>query len=245
MASTNKTTHYELSQYVGSDKPTYLTDYNGDMLAIDTGIYNAQTKADTAYTNAGTADGKADTAITTANSALSSAGTANTSIGTLANLTTTEKTNLVGAINEVNADVAQNTTDIAKFNFTSFTTYDKDSVDITTNGCTITAGSVTVAKNSDGSICKVYGSLTLSKTNQTAHVYIANTGITPDSEISVNPVGLEIPQNGNSYGSATAVKLGTTGTIELVSFGSGAGTNAVLLMIPFVIFVKDFGDQPI
>lgn len=38
MASTNKTTNYELSQYVGSDKPTYLGDYNSDMLKIDAGM---------------------------------------------------------------------------------------------------------------------------------------------------------------------------------------------------------------
>ena len=36
MSSTNKTTNYELSQYIGTDKPTYLGDYNGDMLKIDT-----------------------------------------------------------------------------------------------------------------------------------------------------------------------------------------------------------------
>ena len=95
MASTNKTTHYELSQYVGTDKPTYLTDYNGDMLAIDTGIYNAQTKADSAFANAGIADGKAGDAQTTANTALTNAGTANTNIGTMANLETTEKSSLV------------------------------------------------------------------------------------------------------------------------------------------------------
>ena len=28
MSSTNKTTNYNLSQYIGSDKPTYLGDYN-------------------------------------------------------------------------------------------------------------------------------------------------------------------------------------------------------------------------
>lgn len=105
MASTNKTTHYELSQYVGSDKPTYLTDYNNDMSAIDTGIYNAQTKADSAYTLAGTADGKADNAQTTANTAVTNAGTANTNIGTMTNLETTEKTTLVKAINEVKEQV--------------------------------------------------------------------------------------------------------------------------------------------
>ena len=38
MASTNKTTNYELSQYVGSDKPSYLGDYNSDMSKIDAGM---------------------------------------------------------------------------------------------------------------------------------------------------------------------------------------------------------------
>lgn len=37
MASTTKTTNLELSQFVGTDKPTWLTDYNGDMHKIDNG----------------------------------------------------------------------------------------------------------------------------------------------------------------------------------------------------------------
>ena len=92
MSSTNKTTHYNLSQYVASDKPTYLVDYNADMSAIDSGIYAAKSEADTNTT----------------------------SIGDLTTLTTTEKTNLVGAINEVDGNVdtlsgtvGQHTTDIA------------------------------------------------------------------------------------------------------------------------------------
>lgn len=35
MASTRKTTNYSLSQFDGTDKPTWLTDYNGDMAKID------------------------------------------------------------------------------------------------------------------------------------------------------------------------------------------------------------------
>ena len=112
MSSTNKTTHYDLSQYVSSDKPTYLTDYNGDMLKIDTGINSAQTTADTASTAATNAGTAAETAQTTANTAITNAAAAQstadgntTKIGTLANLTTSEKTNLVGAINEVNDKV--------------------------------------------------------------------------------------------------------------------------------------------
>jgi hypothetical protein len=112
MASTNKTTHYDLSQYVGSDKPTYLGDYNTDMAKIDTAINSAKTTADTASTaatNAATAASNAqttaDTAVTNAAAAQTSANTANNNIGTLANLTTTEKTTIVGAINEVDGDV--------------------------------------------------------------------------------------------------------------------------------------------
>ena len=62
MSSTNKTTNYKLSQYVGTDKPTYLGDYNGDMLKIDT-----QMKANAdAATNAEVSAGEAVTKATQA-----------------------------------------------------------------------------------------------------------------------------------------------------------------------------------
>lgn len=53
MSSTNKTTYYDLSQYIGTDKPTYLGDYNSDMTKIDAGIHGAEDKATTASQNAG------------------------------------------------------------------------------------------------------------------------------------------------------------------------------------------------
>lgn len=83
MASTNKTTNYELSQYIGTDKPTYLGDYNADMLAIDTAlkenaddISTVETTANLASTNASTALDNASTAQTTANTASSTATSA-------------------------------------------------------------------------------------------------------------------------------------------------------------------------
>lgn len=105
MAHTNSTTHYEYPQFIGTDKPGWLTDVNTAYSDIDTDIYTAQTKADSAYTLADTAEGKADNAQLTANTAVTNAGTANTNIGTMANLTTTEKSSLVGAINEVDSDI--------------------------------------------------------------------------------------------------------------------------------------------
>lgn len=35
MTATNKTSNYKLSQFVGTDRPTWLGDYNGDMSKID------------------------------------------------------------------------------------------------------------------------------------------------------------------------------------------------------------------
>lgn len=78
MSSTNKTPNYDLSQFVGTDKPTYLGDYNGDMLKIDEQMKanadaasNAQEKAGEAVTKAE----QAQTKVTNVDSRLTSAET--------------------------------------------------------------------------------------------------------------------------------------------------------------------------
>jgi len=58
MSSTNKTNYYDLSQYIGTDKPTYLGDYNSDMSKIDGAIHQVQETATTANQTAGSADAK-------------------------------------------------------------------------------------------------------------------------------------------------------------------------------------------
>lgn len=63
MSSTNKTTYYKLSQYVGTDKPTYLGDYNADMSKIDAGINAVKGTATTANQTAGSAETIAQTAL--------------------------------------------------------------------------------------------------------------------------------------------------------------------------------------
>ena len=60
MSSTNKTATIELSQYVGTDKPTYLVDYNGDMLKIDNAIAADRDSISTAQSTADGAVTKAD-----------------------------------------------------------------------------------------------------------------------------------------------------------------------------------------
>lgn len=76
MSSTKKTTNYQLSQYIGTDKPTYLGDYNSDMSKIDTAIKQVDDKATTASSTAGTASSDATQALQKANEASEKADTA-------------------------------------------------------------------------------------------------------------------------------------------------------------------------
>lgn len=83
MASTNKTTTLELSQFVGTDVPGWLTDYNSDMSKIDafaseanSNISEAEQKANSANTTAQAASTAANQAVTTAQGALTTANNA-------------------------------------------------------------------------------------------------------------------------------------------------------------------------
>ena len=117
MSATNSTLNYQLPQFIATDKPAWLVDFNGAMSDIDTAIKeaktagdNAQTTANTNATNIQTLDGTV-TSQGTAIGTLSDATTANTgSINTINSLigngqpTTTDKT-IIGAINELHSDI--------------------------------------------------------------------------------------------------------------------------------------------
>lgn len=48
MSSTNKTANFKLSQFIGTDKPTFLGDYNNDMNIIDGALFTASQTAEEA-----------------------------------------------------------------------------------------------------------------------------------------------------------------------------------------------------
>jgi len=240
MASTNKTTNYELSQFLGTDKPAWLSDYNGDMNKIDT-----QMKAN--------ADG------VTAASGASSANT--TAIGTLANLTTTAKTDLVNAINEVdsNADTAQSTanaaasnanianTNIAKFNLTNIS-------ELTVTSNVGTVGSLThlyIAKDSSNSVFKLYGRVEINNlggVSGTLSVSISSTGLNPDTAYNISAAGLEIREltDGSDSVRPRDITVNTDGTITIQSFPKtlfGDTATDIVEFFPCIYFNKNFGDE--
>lgn len=243
MASTNKTTNYELSQFIGSDKPAWLTDYNSDMGKIDAGIAAAQSTATGA-------DGK---------------GTANASaIGTLANLTTTAKTDLVSAVNEVNttAGTALNTATGAAGNASQA----KDKVDnladylkmtqftnVATNQIVAASGTVNdswlkVACNADGTLGKIYGRVdfTSSTTGYSWQVLTVNvdTKLRPTTEFTIGSAGVgnSMDASANQEMVQINVVVKTDGKLEIRFYSRNTSTKYALIFLPCIYFIQDFGD---
>ena len=239
MASTNKTTHYELSQFLGTDKPAWLTDYNADMSKIDNGINTAQTTATGA-------DGKADSA--------------NTAIGTLANLTTDVKTDVVSAINEVDshADTAQQTANSASalantnkldiaglksiLNLNNINQY--TSATVTLGNCNSFNGDITIARDNTGEVFKVYGIFSVIPTvgvGSNFTITLPNTGIETSASYNIAPVGIT---TGNDIVDNMSVTVNNN-SIVITGMSRGNGVTSNGRMFPCMYFNTDFGDEPV
>lgn len=85
MSSTNKTTNLKLSQFVGTDKPDWLTDYNEDMEKIDAFATVAESDISGAQSAASNAQSVAASASSAANAASTSAANAVTVANSIIN----------------------------------------------------------------------------------------------------------------------------------------------------------------
>ena len=231
MASTNKTTNYELSQYIGTDKPTYLGDYNGDMLKIDTALKNNADAISTASTNATTAVNTANTASTNATTAVNTANTAST--------------NATTALNKANSNEAQ----INNFNLSSnetITTFTR-----TGSGTVREESIIYVAKNSDGSLAKIYGQITVNNVTNTSSnpgKITFNTSLRPTSNITIagGTVACYVYDNKviTMYNKEFVIK--TNGDVEIeYNYNLSSGGVWRVVFINSLLYVKDFGDAPI
>lgn len=118
MSSTNKTTNYNLSQYIGTDKPTYLGDYNSDMLKIDSQLKANADSASNAVSAAGAAQAVAADASKNVQS-LNDSVTANSAdIASLKNKNAQQDSSIQNASNKASSALSkanqneQNITDI-------------------------------------------------------------------------------------------------------------------------------------
>lgn len=242
MSHTNSTTNYNLPQFIGTDKPTWLNDVNGAMSAID-----AQMKAN------------ADSAT----SASTSATTANTNIGTLANLNTTAKTDLVSAVNEVNTatGTAQQTANTAianantakteaetlanKFNINQFIQYTKDTSGVTCVNGTIGGGEIYIARNNEGSLFKIYGRMSVTLTGSdlsTIKITLPNTGIRTNTNYNIVDSGIAYDNGNLPLGLAPTTITIKDNSIDIEFVGRVNGHIQTLQLFPCLLIGGDFGD---
>lgn len=253
MSSTNKTTHYNLSQYIASDKPTYLVDYNSDMSNIDTGIHEAKAEADTNTAAIGSlsdlnttvksdlvsavneVEGRVDTLETTVSGHTTSIATNTSAIGTLANLETSNKSNLVNAINEVNYNI--NLLNIVNFDI-------KNQSDINISGGTYSGGSITIATNSNNSIGKIYGTLVLRRNSNSGCTISISSNIRPSEAITINCLFAKWATGAKVFDMGS-VTINTNGEIVISMLDDGLANDTLILnIVPCLLFFKDFGDTP-
>lgn len=263
-ASTNKTANYELPQFVGTDKPTWLGDFNGAMSAIDAGmaenasdiedldtrVSSAESTASQASQNVATLTGRVSTvesgvstATTTANNAQQTAtsalNTANTANGK-ADTNTSDISSLTTRVSTCESN-------ISLFNLNTFTT-----ATITKVSGNFTIGSdsnISVATNSDGSLAKVYGVITCNNVQTNGTVRIA-TPLRPETAITIN--GGIIRHTSGAVNTAQKIiaspsfTINTDGTIDVTAVWTNyAGETCRFIFINSLLFIKDFGDTPV
>ena len=115
MSHTNSTSHYSLPQFVGTDIPTWLGDFNAAMTAIDNGINSAATTAGSASTTAAQASTDAAAAQAAANSAISSAASASQAASDAAAAVTTEKDRAEAAETAITNSIPSTTVNITLY----------------------------------------------------------------------------------------------------------------------------------
>ena len=241
MSSTNKTTNYNLSQFIGTDKPAWLSDYNGDMSAID-----AQMKlnADAASTAAG------------------GVSTNSAAIGTLASLTTDAKTNLVAAVNEVDSHADSASTTAGSANTTANSALTKanalesalnlstvNNVTITANVGSISYNTVKSARNSANSIGKLYGKVTVDTSGTSATsitLNLANVFGGLSDGFAVRGCSLRQLRgvDGIQLIDEVPYAINADGTVTLTTGMYADTTQIEIIFLACVVFLESFGDSP-
>lgn len=117
MSYTNSTPNYNLPQWIGTDKPTFLGDFNGAFSAIDTAMKDNADASSAATSTANAANATAVNANTNANTALNTANnakdTADAATAAAAGATSTANTAKTTANNAARAALSNNVANLA------------------------------------------------------------------------------------------------------------------------------------
>lgn len=223
MSHTNTTANYNLPQFIGTDKPSWLTDVNGAMTSIDTQM---KANADANTTTAGDLSTLAGR-VTTAEGNIAT-NTAN--ITTVSNVASTAGTTATNAKNT--ADALATMLDINDFGKTTATT---------SNG-TINFQNVYYASNADGSIGKIYGEIGVTPSTNAPTSITFSTPFRPSETLKIGGnVFLQHGVTRELY--YTDYTIGTNGqvTIQLSQLFYNVATK--INLVATLTFFKAFAEN--
>ncbi len=272
MAHTNHTTNYEFSQFVGTDKPTFLGDYNGDMQKIDTAIKGAKDTADGASTTANAASALATTASQTASQASTDAATASanatTALNTANNATTTAQNASTAAQSAsttatnaaTKADAAKTEAEAAtaavaqKPSYSEtfarmFSMVSEALTPIAESGYTFDSASSALygAKNADISLGKFYGRVRFTFAAKATSVYekiatIASGYGTRDADFTIAGFSAIVNVSGGTAVTTVDLVVKANGNIEMWAHIPAGITSIMPFLPPCLLVLSDFGD---
>lgn len=262
-ASTNKTTNYELPQFIGTDKPSWLGDINSAMSTIDTGMHDNATAIDGIESTVQTASATATQAsldVASLTETVTSQGGSLTSIGgrvdTLETDNATNKaniTNVTGRVSSLESDNVVNKQNIAK-NKNSIDglesylalTDNRSLTNPTIGAGTISNNSLRIALNSTGTFGKIYGQIDFNNSSAQPNIKFVNTGIKGvTSEFTIQQAGIGKVDAQPNLIFANIVVSPPTGNQTSASITlkfSGWGSINRCIFPPCCYFFKDFGD---
>ena len=266
-ASTNKTTNYELPQFIGTDKPSWLGDINSAMSTIDTGMHDNATAITGIESTVQTASATATQAsldVATLTETVTTQGGSITSIdGRVTTLETdnaTNKaniTNVTGRVSSLESDnivnkqnITKNANELATLeNYMALTDTRQLTTYQTTNGGSVATNQLSIALNSTGTMGKIYGFVKVTGANQNiARVKYTNTGIKGvTSEFSIKCAGMvDNGSNPSNTGNADIIVRPPAGSETSASIeirGTNVATSTTNFYIfPCIYIFKDFGD---
>ena len=257
---TNSTKNYELPQFIGSDKPTWLGDVNTAMANIDTAMGTNASNISSLSTRVTNTEGVASQA---SSDVASLTGTVNTLSGNVQSVTTTANnaqstaTSALNTANTANGKADTNASaitsldtrmDTAEANIANFnlTTYNSASVTRSTGTYDFNNQALSYALNSDGSLAKIYGRVTATNVTK-AGIATMSTPLRPKSDIVISGGAITVKYNTSFVLQGLDIisyTIKTDGTIEIPIDAPSGGTNRVMF-INSLIYVKDFGDTPV
>lgn len=260
MSSTNKTPNYQLPQFINTDVPSWLGDFNSAMSKIDTQMKANDTKATSASTNAENANTSATQALETANqanttangantnatNALSAANTANDNASTAkqnsetALQTANTANGLASAANSTAQNANTNATKalngLDKFNLKNFKTYTNENM-IPLTGLSDLNGAINIAYDNTKTVFKLYGIINLNtQANQQGQIKIQNTPFRPSKKITIQNAGIG---NCGDITTFINIEIDTNGDLYIDYWTTVAG-SAQIGLFNCLYFLEEF-----